>query len=297
MVKRGINPSESYLKLGVNGHIKENNCVCIVTMARVTADNNKNGKVGGLVYYKLNGKQVVRAIGKVSKLRLKKSKSFSKMRENMSEFGAASKVGKVIRDSITPYAKQCGDPYVSGRLNAVVKRIIANGQGEQGRRCFDLLANKAMLEGFEFNGNLKLGSLFYPPNIEVRYSNCKHCVSLLVPDFNTDNYINAPNGATHFRLVLAVSALSNYIYHMANRQYEPVSPIENGANAVVLSPEVPLGGRIGNDITFDANLDGVDTLPLSVGVISSVGIIFYQEVNLQLYELVGRSAIRVVMVG
>jgi hypothetical protein len=68
------------------------------------------GKVGDLVYYQLNGKEVSRRIGKISPSRYENDRSFSKMRANMSEFVAASMIGKVLRSGFTSYFKECGGP-------------------------------------------------------------------------------------------------------------------------------------------------------------------------------------------
>ena len=100
-----------------------------------------NGKVGDLVYYQLNGKEVSRRIGKISLSRYENDRSFSKMRANMSEFGAASMIGKVLRSGFTSYLKKCGDPYVSGRLNAVISKVISVGNGIRGKRSFELRSN------------------------------------------------------------------------------------------------------------------------------------------------------------
>ncbi|NIF05913.1 hypothetical protein F3J23_10715 [Chryseobacterium sp. Tr-659] len=67
------------------------------------------GAVGDLVFYNLNGKNVVRKKSGFNKTAFKKSASYEKVRQNSSEFGHCSKIGKVIRNSIDSYIKEAGD--------------------------------------------------------------------------------------------------------------------------------------------------------------------------------------------
>lgn len=114
---------------------------------------------------------------------------------------------------------------------------------------------------------------------------------------STDNYINPPEGATHFKLVLATTVLSDYTYQNAGKEFEPVNPTENSTNAIAFSAEIPLGGMVGSDTTLTADLGVGSALPATVGVVSAIGIIFYQEVNTQFYELASDNALKIEVVG
>jgi hypothetical protein len=52
------------------------------------------GSIGDLVFYSLNGKNVVRKKSGFNKNAFKKSPSYEKVRQNSSEFGHCSKAGK-----------------------------------------------------------------------------------------------------------------------------------------------------------------------------------------------------------
>lgn len=68
------------------------------------------GSVGDLVFYTLNGKNVVRKKSGFNKNAFKKSPSYEKVRQNSSEFGHCSKIGKIIRQALDPHIKAAQDP-------------------------------------------------------------------------------------------------------------------------------------------------------------------------------------------
>lgn len=134
-----------------------------VVMAKVEGILKILGKLDGLSVYELNGKVVARRSNGHSKERIKKDAVFKRMRENMKEFGAASRIGKVIRTGLAEVIKPMSDPYMSGRLNKAVKSVISNGNGQRGKRDFKVLPNKALLEDFEFNADTHFSHVFHAP--------------------------------------------------------------------------------------------------------------------------------------
>lgn len=68
------------------------------------------GSVGDLVFYTLNGKNIVRKKSGFNKNAFKKSPTYEKVRQNSSEFGHCSTVGKIIRQALDPYIKAAEDP-------------------------------------------------------------------------------------------------------------------------------------------------------------------------------------------
>ncbi|WP_426478520.1 hypothetical protein ACP3T3_03380 [Chryseobacterium sp. CBSDS_008] len=105
------------------------------------------GAVGDLVFYNLNGKNVVRKKSGFNKNAFKKSPSYEKVRQNSSEFGHCSKIGKAIRNSLDRYIKEAGDPLLYQKFAKVMtaikdldtisergKRTVENGlKTEEGR--------------------------------------------------------------------------------------------------------------------------------------------------------------------
>lgn len=81
------------------------------------------GSVGDLVFYSLNGKNVVRKKSGFNKTAFKKSPSYEKVRQNSSEFGHCSKVGKTIRSCIEKYTKEAGDPLLYQKFARLMTSI------------------------------------------------------------------------------------------------------------------------------------------------------------------------------
>lgn len=106
------------------------------------------GAVGDLVFYNLNGKNVVRKKSGFNKTAFKKSPSYEKVRQNSSEFGHCSKMGKIIRKSLESYIKEAGDPLLYQKFAKVMtaikdldkisergKRTVGNGlKTEEGKK-------------------------------------------------------------------------------------------------------------------------------------------------------------------
>lgn len=254
------------------------------------------GSLGGLTFYEANRKELIRTTGGIDKSRIEKDPNFKRTRENMSEFGGSAKVGKAFRTGFATIFKSMSDSTAVGRITGMMKRINVVGPGLRGRRTFEILTNRLLIEGFEFNKYKHLESVFYPPyNIPTLNAN-RTIATWVVPDFNTSNYLNAPEGATHFKLLLATTVLSDYDYNVG-RGYEPVNSSENEVNGMALSVEIPLGGLVGADTTLVVDLGIGAALPATVGVVNAIGIIFYQEINGQFYELASDNAMTITLVG
>lgn len=113
------------------------------------------GAVGDLVFYNLNGKNVVRKKSGFNKNAFKKSPTYEKVRQNSSEFGHCSKIGKLIRNSLEKYIKEACDPLLYQKFAKVMtalkdfdkvsergKRTVTNGlKTEEG---------KLLLKEFQF---------------------------------------------------------------------------------------------------------------------------------------------------
>ncbi|SDI40674.1 hypothetical protein [Chryseobacterium jejuense] len=81
------------------------------------------GSVGDLVFYTLNGKNVVRKKSGFNKKAFKKDPSYEKVRQNSSEFGHCSKTGKIIRNSLELYLKETGDALLYQKFARLMTEI------------------------------------------------------------------------------------------------------------------------------------------------------------------------------
>lgn len=255
------------------------------------------GSLGGLTFYENDGQGIIRTTGGVDADKIKKDPAFKRTRENMAEFGGSAKVAKAFRMGFANIVKTMGDRTLTGRITGLMKKVNALGTGNRGERGFEIVAHKDLIEGFEFNKNEPLGATFYAPAQKPTLNANRDVATYVVPDFNTDNYINAPEGATHFKLVLAATVLSDYVYNNAGKGYEPVHAAENETNGIAFSTEIALGGLVGAATTLTVDLGFGSALPATVGVICAVGIVFYQQINAQFYELASANAMRIDVVG
>lgn len=255
------------------------------------------GSLGGLTFYDDNGQSLVRTTGGVDKNKIINDPAFKRTRENMAEFGGAAKVGKSLRMGFVSVINSMSGRYVTARLTGVMKRLNSVGSGLRGQRAFEILNNKVLLEGFEFNDKEVLDAVFFATYDSPSLDANRNVATWVIHDFNTDNYIVAPEGASHFRVLLATTVLSDFAYDTSLKSYEPVNADENEVSGIALSNAIVLGGMVGSDINLSIDLGFASALPATVGVVSAIGIIFYQEINGQLYELASDNAMRIEVVG
>ncbi|MFT7614771.1 MAG: hypothetical protein ACI9J3_003757 [Parvicellaceae bacterium] len=57
-----------------------------------------------------------------------------------------------------------GDNSIVGRITGLMKKVNSFGTGLRGKRNFEFLTNKEVLQGFEFNKEAPLGAIFYAPS-------------------------------------------------------------------------------------------------------------------------------------
>lgn len=117
-----------------------------------------NGAIGDLVFYNLNGKNVVRKKSGFNKTAYKKSPTYEKVRQNSSEFGHCSKIGKLIRSCISKYIELADDALLYQRFAKTMTNIKdLDAENEKGKRSVKsgLKTNEGriILQQFEF-GNI-----------------------------------------------------------------------------------------------------------------------------------------------
>ncbi len=88
-----------------------------------------NGKIGDLVFYKLNGKQVVRRIGKRTSAEIPRSQ-----KRTATEFGQASGAGKILRRALEAECEATGDRYLYQRVTQLMLRIKDCDRQDNGLR-------------------------------------------------------------------------------------------------------------------------------------------------------------------
>ncbi|WP_126650630.1 hypothetical protein [Chryseobacterium aureum] len=116
------------------------------------------GAVGDLVFYNLNGKNVVRKKSGFNKTAFKKNPSYEKVRQNSSEFGHCSKIGKIIRKSLEIYLKEAGDPLLYQKFAKVMTAVKDwDKVSERGKRTVENGLRTA--EGKKLLREFQMGSI------------------------------------------------------------------------------------------------------------------------------------------
>ena len=160
-----------------------------------------------------------------------------------------------------------------------MKKINLEDQSEaRGVRAILISSQQKYLKGLNFNKNLVLESVLYAP-FSVTPDVDRLSSDLVVPAFNIASSINIPSGATHFRLVNAVSVLSDYAFNATTKIYEPVESDLNEISSITYSEYIDLSTAQTTDITVTSALPAGTTLTENVSVLNSVGIEFYQKVG------------------
>lgn len=126
-----------------------------------------NGTIGDLVFYNLNGKNIVRRKSGFNKTAYKKSPSYEKVRQNSSEFGHCSKVGKAIRICLAEYIAEAQDALLYQKFAKTMTAIKdCDTVSEKGNRTvkagLKTNSGKRLLQQFQF-GNIPA----VPENIQI----------------------------------------------------------------------------------------------------------------------------------
>jgi hypothetical protein len=152
-----------------------------------------------------------------------------------------------------------------------------------------------MLINFEFNRKTAFSSVFNAP-FTATDSGDRKSGNITIPDFNPGDFIKAPSGATHFRLVQALGVVSDYAYDSESQTYEPLSPELNTVGVVAYSGYTPLVSTTPATFSLDAVIPGSVSPDTDTSVIQCIGIEFYQQIGTVNYLLAQGNALKVVRV-
>ncbi len=218
---------------------------------------------------------------------------FERTRENMNEFGGCASAGKSLRVALAAIIKQMSDPQMTGRLTAVMKKINLEDQSEsRGYRAILISQQSQYLKGFAFDRNVSFEGIFAAP-FTLSGTPERDSGTLTVPAFNPQNLVNAPAGATHFRLIQALACMSDFAYNQTTGTYEPINEELNELSHIAYSDYLELGSAISAAVTVTATLPGSPTLSANESVIQCVGIEFFQQVGSNFYLFNSGNALKI----
>ena len=263
-------------------------------MARQKGHIKYVGTLGEVRHFKIKGNEGYFAglKGGPTAEQIKTSPSFIRTRENMAEFAACANAGKSVRVGLSSLMKQMSDSQLTGRLTAIMKKInIEDGSEARGQRAVLISQQPQYLKGLDFNRNISFNGIFNAPfTLTPAVSRIESTLS--VPEFNPLNYLNVPSGASHFRIINAVSVVADFIYNAVTGNYEPSDSTLNQMSNVAYSDYTPIDA-VTTLIEVTATLPGAPTLNTDVSVLGSIGIEFYQKVGNNYYLFNAGNALKI----
>ncbi len=261
-------------------------------MAKQTGLVKYSGTMGGVRHFKIKGLDgdFAGMAGGPSAEQINNDPAFIRTRENMNEFGGSAAAAKSVRVGLSQIIKQFSDPRLTGRLTAIMKQINLEDQSEaRGRRAIEISTQRQYLEGLDFDANLSLSSVFNAP-YTLTNNTARNSVTLTIPAFDPTSLISAPAGSTHFRLVNAVSVISDWVYNDNTGKYEPTDPSLNELSKVSYSGYLDLNA-VTAATTITSALPGTPTMTATVSVLNCIGIEFYQQVGTNYYLFASGNAL------
>ncbi|MES2628344.1 MAG: hypothetical protein V4616_05185 [Bacteroidota bacterium] len=205
------------------------------------------GTIGGLTFYNSVYGYLVRQKAGVSGDRVKTDPAFSRTRENGLEFGAASKAGKFLRESLHSFTSGINDKTLPYRLTQVLSKIQKlDTIGVRGQRNvhngLQTPEGFTLLRDFLFNKEVSVQGLLSAPLLLDAATGKVSCPDPLVPSQD----ISYPPGATHLNMQSAALRI-NFI-HRESRLVcsEPLvfALTNDPVNVELTLPELPEGDGV-----------------------------------------------------
>lgn len=254
-------------------------------MARQSGPLKYKGTLGDIRHFKIKGLSghFAGMVGGPTGEQVRTAPAFKRTRENMNEFGGCASAGKSVRVGLSQLMKQMSDPQLTGRLTAIMKKInLEDGTEARGYRAILVSTQSQYLKGLNFNKNINFDGIFYAP-FSLTGANDRVSATFTVPAFDPMGTINAPAGATHFRLISSVSVVSDFAFNSTSGVYEPIDADLNEISDIKYSDYLDLGTAIATSTALTPTLPGSPTITADVSVLSCIGIEFYQKVGTNYY--------------
>src|SRR5689334_8977668 len=224
------------------------------------------GTIGNISFYKSGDTYRARTKGGPSAEQIATHPTFERTRENISEFGRGSRASKLLRSAFRPLLPSIPDERMVSRLNGQMIYVLkADTKNIRGMRTVSD-GNAALLNGFEFNEKGKLSTSFFAQYISD-INRATGELKVIIPAFIPQVLIDAPHGATHFKLISGGAEVDFAKgWHSADLHFSPELPLINERTAEYL---------------FNNIVSANSSHPLFL----VLGIEFFQELNGTLYPL------------
>jgi hypothetical protein len=175
-------------------------------MARQEGIIKLKGRIGDLTFYKTKDGYQARQKTGVSGERIATDPRYQRTRENMAEFGRATKAAKTMRTAFKTLTSQLADKRISNRLTKRMLKVIQEDAiNDRGMRMV-LDAEAELLAGFEFNVNGLTSSAINTPYVTA-IDRASGIASIDFASFNAMDLITSAQGASHFKLSAAAAVI------------------------------------------------------------------------------------------
>ncbi len=252
------------------------------------------GTIGDVRHFKIKGEKGYFAglVGGPTADQVLTADEFKRTRENMAEFAGCAKVGKAIRTAFSPL-KHMFNRRLTGTLTAIIKRINLEDASEaRGQRAILITQVPQQLQGLDFDQNISLSTVLRTP-FDLVELDARKGSTLVVPKFNPQNLLTVPSGASHFRLVNSVAAISDYAFSPETGNYEPKNAEQNGMTGTAFSDYIEVN-KEAPDVSLEARFLNDMEPAAEVSVLNAVGIEFYQKVGENFYLFASGNAMQLV---
>lgn len=127
-------------------------------MAKISSDGKIPKRIGDFVTYPLDGNCIIRRTSGFTIEGMAKDSKYARSRENATEFGAVSRLGKLIRIAMKEVLPRSNNLDVCNCLTAVLRKVMCCDEvAERGKRClkngFKTASGRAQFTGHDLNPN------------------------------------------------------------------------------------------------------------------------------------------------
>jgi hypothetical protein len=264
-------------------------------MARQLGHVKYKGTIGDIRHFKIKGLKgnFAGLNGGATGEQIKNGAQFVRTRENMNEFGGCAQAGRSVRIGLNMLMKQMSDAQLTGRLTAIMKKINLEDQSEaRGYRAILITAQNKYLKALQFNKSCNFDNVFLAP-FTLTNSAMGESSTIDVAMFDPKASVVAPAGTTHFRLINALSVVSDFAFNPTTGVYEPIDAELNELSNVVYSDYLEVGSGLVGPVTLTNDLPGSPSIAGDVSVINCIGIEFCQKVGAGYYLLKSGHALKI----
>ncbi|MEQ9305120.1 MAG: hypothetical protein RJQ14_14525 [Marinoscillum sp.] len=229
--------------------------------------------------YKIKGVDhtIVAKKGGPSAEEVKTKPTYTELRNNQKEFGVASMMSKVLRDSLSEGLTEICETYVSGRLTAQFRNLAKYEEGPTGTRPLFLTKHGHNLSGFEFNTTAPYEEVFGAKYF-LKTGSIRGQVILHFPAFVPEDTFKAPIGATNYKINARLVALSDYQYDMEEKVYRAANTEFHGKYGSYQSPMLPILKIPTEPMTAHVSVDQM-SVPENTALFLLMAVSFYHYEN------------------